>query len=298
VPRGSPTWGRGRDEASHAGTHPQTVHPLAEHAGGIGVILEQFALLTEADEERFVFLRITWLKNCDAALRSISIKLRWLPLTSISRPIVSGRSVSRAKVLDFLLLAVLKDGEIVLFPGGHQAAPLVAHAGQNVDHVHIHLDGGRFVGRRRSLGGVCAHTRQPVSELGGFACRYNGVDVSRSPSVSRCRKPSPPPKVRPGAGRHYRRVGDYRIEFRDPDFETWLNPSFTAVERAGGKRDFCRLASAAGGKITPANILKLRPARMRAVGLSGQKTEYIRDWRGIRAMGGSLEELPELTDEE
>jgi DNA-3-methyladenine glycosylase II len=32
-----------------------------------------------------------------------------------------------------------------------------------------------------------------------------------------------------------------------------------------------------GGKLTPAGILKLRPSRMRALGLSGQKTAYIRD---------------------
>ena len=40
---------------------------------------------------------------------------------------------------------------------------------------------------------------------------------------------------------------------------------------------FERLAKAAGGKLTPENILKLRPARMRTLGLSKQKTAYIRD---------------------
>ena len=37
------------------------------------------------------------------------------------------------------------------------------------------------------------------------------------------------------------------------------------------------IVAAAGGKLTPANILKLRPARMRSLGLSTQKTAYIRD---------------------
>ena len=40
---------------------------------------------------------------------------------------------------------------------------------------------------------------------------------------------------------------------------------------------FARLVKAAGGRITPESILKLRPSRMRALGLSTQKTAYIRD---------------------
>jgi len=51
--------------------------------------------------------------------------------------------------------------------------------------------------------------------------------------------------------------------------------------------------------ITPENILKLRPARMRAVGLSGQKTEYIRDLaRHTRDGRIRFEELADLPDEE
>jgi DNA-3-methyladenine glycosylase II len=96
------------------------------------------------------------------------------------------------------------------------------------------------------------------------------------------------------------RVGDYRIEFRDPDFET-LVKSIVYQQLSGRVANviFGRLAKAAGGKITPANILKLRPARMRAVGLSGQKTEYIRDLaRHTRDGRVRFEELPELPDEE
>jgi DNA-3-methyladenine glycosylase II len=62
---------------------------------------------------------------------------------------------------------------------------------------------------------------------------------------------------------------------------------------------FGRLAAAAGGRLTPASILKLRPARMRSVGLSRQKTEYIRDL-ARHARDGALvfEELASLTDRE
>jgi len=96
------------------------------------------------------------------------------------------------------------------------------------------------------------------------------------------------------------RVGDYRIEFRDPDFET-LVKSIVYQQLSGRVANviFARLARATDGKITPENILKLRPARMRAVGLSGQKTEYIRDLaRHTRAGRVRFEELPELPDEE
>jgi len=96
------------------------------------------------------------------------------------------------------------------------------------------------------------------------------------------------------------RVGDYRIEFREPDFET-LVKSIVYQQLSGRVANviFGRLASAAGGKITPANILKLRTARMRKAGLSGQKTEYIRDLaRHARDGRVRFEELAELADEE
>ena len=74
------------------------------------------------------------------------------------------------------------------------------------------------------------------------------------------------------------RIGDYGIEFRDPGFET-LVKSIVYQQLSGRVASiiFGRLVKAAGGKLTPASILKLRPGRMRALGLSGQKTAYIRD---------------------
>ena len=74
------------------------------------------------------------------------------------------------------------------------------------------------------------------------------------------------------------RVGDYGIQFRDPDLET-LVKSIVYQQLSGrvARVIFERLAKAAGGKLTPENILKLRPARMRTLGLSKQKTAYIRD---------------------
>jgi DNA-3-methyladenine glycosylase II len=74
------------------------------------------------------------------------------------------------------------------------------------------------------------------------------------------------------------RVGDYGIQFRAPEFETLVR-SIVYQQLSGRVASviFGRLAKAAGGRLTPENILKLRPARMRSLGLSKQKTIYIRD---------------------
>lgn len=95
------------------------------------------------------------------------------------------------------------------------------------------------------------------------------------------------------------RVGDYGIEFRDPDFET-LVKSIVYQQLSGRVAHviFGRVVKAAGGKLTPENILKLRPSRMRALGLSGQKTAYIRDLaRHTRDGRVNFAELLDLPDE-
>lgn len=93
-------------------------------------------------------------------------------------------------------------------------------------------------------------------------------------------------------------VGEYRIQFRDPDFET-LVKSIVYQQLSGRVASviFNRLAAAAGGQVTPPNILKLRPARMRSIGLSAQKTAYIRDLaRHTRDRRVIFEELRALPD--
>jgi DNA-3-methyladenine glycosylase II len=96
------------------------------------------------------------------------------------------------------------------------------------------------------------------------------------------------------------RVGEYSIRFREPDFET-LVKSIVSQQLSGRVATviFGRLADAVGGKMTPASILKLRPSRMRTVGLSGSKTAYIRDLaRHTRDGTVVFEELADLPDEE
>jgi len=96
------------------------------------------------------------------------------------------------------------------------------------------------------------------------------------------------------------RVGEYRIEFREPGFETPVK-SIIYQQLSGRVASviFGRLAHAAGGRITPESVLKLRPSRMRSLGLSGQKTAYIRDLaRRTRDGAVAFEELARLSDEE
>ena len=95
------------------------------------------------------------------------------------------------------------------------------------------------------------------------------------------------------------RVGEYRLEYRDPSFET-LVKSIVYQQLSGRVAAviFARLVAAAGGKLTPASILKLRPARMRSAGLSAQKTAYIRDLaRHTRDGRVVFEDLQQLSDE-
>jgi DNA-3-methyladenine glycosylase II len=96
------------------------------------------------------------------------------------------------------------------------------------------------------------------------------------------------------------RVGPYGIKFLDPDFET-LVKSIVSQQLSGkvAKTIYGRLIEAAGGKLTPESLLKLRPTRLRALGLSRQKIEYIRDLaRHSRSGSVDFTQLPGCTDDE
>jgi DNA-3-methyladenine glycosylase II len=75
------------------------------------------------------------------------------------------------------------------------------------------------------------------------------------------------------------RAGAYKIRYRPPDFDTLVR-SIVSQQLNGRAAEtiFGRLQAAAKvDPLTPESILKLRPARMRALGLSGQKMKYIRE---------------------
>jgi DNA-3-methyladenine glycosylase II len=75
------------------------------------------------------------------------------------------------------------------------------------------------------------------------------------------------------------RVGPCAIQYREPSFETLVR-SIVYQQLSGRVASviFGRLHAAAGEEtLTPAGIMKLRPEKMRKLGLSGQKTLYIRE---------------------
>ncbi len=86
-------------------------------------------------------------------------------------------------------------------------------------------------------------------------------------------------KVDPVLAAIIERVGPYRIEYREPIFQSLVRS--IVYQQLNGKAAltiFNRLAAAAkADPLTPESILRLRPARMRALGLSKQKLTYIRE---------------------
>ena len=89
------------------------------------------------------------------------------------------------------------------------------------------------------------------------------------------------------------------MEYREPTFETLVRS--IVYQQLSGKVAsviFARLHAAAGEKeLTPAGILKLRTERMRKLGLSGQKTLYIRELAKHTRKGNVVfEALPWMED--
>jgi DNA-3-methyladenine glycosylase II len=96
-----------------------------------------------------------------------------------------------------------------------------------------------------------------------------------------------------------RDVGAFTLEYREPVFETLVRS--IVYQQLSGKVAsviFGRLLAAAGEEVlTPAGIMKLRVERMRKLGLSGQKTLYIRELAKHTRRGKVVfEDLPGLDD--
>jgi DNA-3-methyladenine glycosylase II len=75
------------------------------------------------------------------------------------------------------------------------------------------------------------------------------------------------------------RVGPCAIQYREPTFETLVRS--IVYQQLSGKVAaviFKRLHEAAGeARLTPDGVMRMRPERMRRLGLSGQKALYIRE---------------------
>lgn len=105
----------------------------------------------------------------------------------------------------------------------------------------------------------------------------------------------------PVLGALIERVGPYRIEFREPSFETLVRSIvFQQLSGKVARVIYGRLAGALPEqRITPEGILALGPERMRRLGLSRQKTAYIRDLaRQTVKRKVEFELLPDFPDDE
>ncbi len=96
------------------------------------------------------------------------------------------------------------------------------------------------------------------------------------------------------------RVGPYRMEFGEPVFHS-LAESIVYQQLNGRAAEtiFKRFAALAGDPVTPEGIAKLTDGEMRSVGLSKQKSSYLRDM-AERAIRGELDfaRLADMTDED
>jgi DNA-3-methyladenine glycosylase II len=96
------------------------------------------------------------------------------------------------------------------------------------------------------------------------------------------------------------RVGPYRMEYGEPTFHSLAESIL--YQQLNGKAAvviFKRFTDAVGDPVTPEGILKLSDGQMRAIGLSKQKTAYLRDL-AQKTKDGLLhfERLADMSNEE
>src|ERR1700704_4024758 len=96
------------------------------------------------------------------------------------------------------------------------------------------------------------------------------------------------------------RVGPCRMEFGPPQFSSLAEA--IVYQQLNGKAAvtiFKRFAALAGDPLTPEGILKLTDEQLRSVGLSKQKSAYLKDLAAKTAAGTlDFSRLAVLTDED
>ncbi|MGP0021586.1 MAG: DNA-3-methyladenine glycosylase family protein [Candidatus Sulfotelmatobacter sp.] len=96
------------------------------------------------------------------------------------------------------------------------------------------------------------------------------------------------------------RVGPCRMEFGAPEFSALAESIvYQQLNGTAAATIFSRFAALAGEPLTPGGILKLSDEQLRSVGLSKQKSAYLKDL-SAKAAAGVLDfaRLPELSDDE
>ena len=95
-------------------------------------------------------------------------------------------------------------------------------------------------------------------------------------------------------------VGPFRMEYGVPQFSSLAEAIvYQQLNGKAAETIFKRFAALAGDPLTPEGILKLSDAQLRGVGLSKQKSAYLKDLAQKTAAGIlDFSKLPELPDEE
>ena len=96
------------------------------------------------------------------------------------------------------------------------------------------------------------------------------------------------------------RVGPFRMAYGEPQFASLAEAIvYQQLNGKAAETIFKRFAALAGDPLTPEGILKLSDAQFRGVGLSKQKSAYLKDLAQKTAAGVlDFSKLPELPDEE
>jgi DNA-3-methyladenine glycosylase II len=96
------------------------------------------------------------------------------------------------------------------------------------------------------------------------------------------------------------RVGPFRMEYGLPQFSSLAEAIvYQQLNGKAAETIFKRFATLAGEPLTPEGILKLSDEQLRGVGLSKQKSAYLKDLAQKTAAGVlDFSKLPELPDEE
>jgi len=96
------------------------------------------------------------------------------------------------------------------------------------------------------------------------------------------------------------RVGPFRMEYGEPQFSSLAEAIvYQQLNGKAAETIFKRFAALAADPVTPEGILKLSEEQLRGVGLSKQKSAYLRDLAQKTAEGIlDFSKLPELPDEE
>lgn len=96
------------------------------------------------------------------------------------------------------------------------------------------------------------------------------------------------------------RVGPCRMEFGEPEFSSVAEA--IVYQQLNGKAAvtiFNRFVALAGDPLTPAGILRLSDEQLRSVGLSKQKSAYLKDLAAKTADGLlNFTRLPDMSDED